>query len=453
MGWLFLLHPRIGLLNRWAELTLGRQTPVLDVATVPGMGIVQGLGLAGLVFVLTATNLRASDASLEEAAMVSGAGPLQTAVRIVLPLSLPALLAAALFSFVVALSVFDVPLVVGLSNRIYVFSTYIYTKTNPTAGLPDYGLSAAFACVMIGLSVGLSMIYSRVLIRARRYQVVSGRGYRPRVIRLGRWTVAGWGLVGIWLLLAEVLPALTLVWSSFQPFLVLPSEEALQTLSLRNYESMPFDFMERGLAHTAVVTIAVPTLAVLASLVMSWATLRSRSRLRLAFDFASFLPFAVPSVIFGYAAIVFSLFLLPPQLSLYGSLPLLIAVMALVQVSFGTRMTTSALVQISTELEDAGYISGATARKVVRRIVLPLLRPTLAFAWVWLAMLAFRELTLPTMLFSPDNFTLSVVIWSRFSTGFIGQASAITVVTMALLLPLVALYWRFASTPDRPLAA
>jgi iron(III) transport system permease protein len=447
IGWTFLLHPRIGVLNRWAMDHLHLEQPPLNVLSVPGMGWIQGLGLAGLVFVLMAASFRSLDFSLEEAALMSGAGLPRTLARVTLPLTLPSLLAAGIFVLVIAISAFDVPLIIGLGNQIYVFSTYLYAKTNPVGGLPDYGLTAAFAAVMLVLAVALGTLYARVLTGARRYEVVTGKGYRPRPYPLGRWKLAAWAFVGAWLLLALGLPLCLMLWASFQPYVRVPSPEALSTLTLDNYASIDPDVLSRGAVNSVLLTLGAPTLAVLMSIAFSWVVLRSRSRLRFVFDYLAFLPQAVPSVIFGFAFLTATLFVFPfnvDALHLYRTTLALVVVMGLIQVAFATRVTNSAVIQISRELEEAGQVSGAGTAEVLRRIVLPLIRPALAFAWIWLAVLTFRELTIPTLLFSPANETLSEIVWQDWSRGLIPQASATTVLVVAILLPLVVAYWRVA---------
>src|SRR6202012_2565201 len=74
MGWLFLLHPRIGLLNQLLISTFHLAGPPLDITGITGMGFVQGLNLAPLAFIMTAAVFRSLDPSLEEAARMHGAG-------------------------------------------------------------------------------------------------------------------------------------------------------------------------------------------------------------------------------------------------------------------------------------------------------------------------------------------------------------------------------------------
>jgi iron(III) transport system permease protein len=171
--------------------------------------------------------------------------------------------------------------------------------------------------------------------------------------------------------------------------------------------------------------------------------LRSRHRFRFVFDYIAFLPLAVPSIVFGLAALVVALFVIRGPIDLYGSLVLLIITSATVQISFGTRFTNAALVQIHPELEEAAQVSGASTFGVLRHVVLPLLLPAILNAWLWLALLSFRELTLATMLFSSENMTLSVAVWNVWSSGKIGTASSVSILMLGLLLPLVIVYWRF----------
>ena len=96
MGWLFVLHPRIGMLNLWLRGVFGLREAPFSIINLAGMGLVQGLGLASVVFVLTAASLRTMDAHLEEAAQMSGARFGASLWRVLLPLAWPGLLASGL---------------------------------------------------------------------------------------------------------------------------------------------------------------------------------------------------------------------------------------------------------------------------------------------------------------------------------------------------------------------
>src|SRR4029078_12099531 len=108
MGWLFLLHPRIGLLNQLFQMIFGVPSP-FSITSILGMGWVQGLNLAPLAFIMTAAVFRSMDPSLEAAAEVHGAGALRVLRRITMRLSWPGIMAASIYVFMTAFAAFDVP--------------------------------------------------------------------------------------------------------------------------------------------------------------------------------------------------------------------------------------------------------------------------------------------------------------------------------------------------------
>lgn len=442
MGWILFAHPRSGLLTRFVQ-DLGVDRAPLDLLTIPAMAWVEGMALAPVVFILTGASLRSMDASLEESAQMCGAGFLTRLRRVTLPLVLPGLLGATIYVLTIALSSFDVPLLIGISNRIFVFSTFLFTRVQRFEGAPAYEVAAAFSFVMIAFGVLLAWLYGRVLVRARYFQVVTGKGYRPRLTPLGRWRLAAWTFLISYVALAVALPLLVLVWTSFLPFPQLPSERAFSLLTIRNYTELNLPLIERAVRSTLLLMLFAPLLALAAALAISWFVLRTRSRLRLAFDFLAFLPHAVPRIVFAFGAVMLTIgtwVRLP--IDLYGSLALLILVMALVQIPFATRLLNASLIQIHGELEEAARIAGAGTLTTLRRVTIPLIRPALMYGWVWLALLAYRDLTLPTMLRSGDNITLSAVFYDNYQTGLLGPLAALVVLMLVVLVPLVGLYWR-----------
>jgi len=123
---------------------------------------------------------------------------------------------------------------------------------------------------------------------------------------------------------------------------------------------------------------------------------------------------------------------------------ILLFVFVIARVSYATRMTNSGLIQIHDELEESAQISGAMIFSTLRYITVPLLAPTLLYAWLWISLLTFRELTLSVILTTPYNMTLPLVIWTTWLGGGLAQASALVVVMLALMIPLIGLYWLVA---------
>ena len=441
MGWLFLIHPRIGLVNAVAIKALGLTVPPFNVASILGMGWVQGLNLAPIGFIMTAAVLRAIDPALEESAQTAGAGFSATLRRVTLPLAWPGILAAGIYIFTIGFAAFDVPAIIGWSNKIFTFSTYLVNELAPADGLPEYGPAAALSTVMIGLAGLLSWWYSRLQRQAHRYQVVTGKGYRPRVLRLGRRALWAWTFLATFFALAKLLPLAVLIWAALLPYFQLPSAEAFASLSLVNFHGIPWDLAIAAARNSLILTVATPTATLALAVAFSWVVLRSNVPGRSLFDFVAFLPHAVPNIVFGVGVLLFVIYAVQRVLPVYGTLWVLLFVFVIVRLSYATRMTNGTLMQVHRDLEEAATVSGVAVGTVLRHILMPLLAPTLVYAWLWTALLTFRELTLAVLLTTRNNLTLPVVVWSIWQDGGFGKSAAITVILMAMMVPLIALYW------------
>ena len=440
MGWLFLMGPRIGLIGRWLHDGFGIEQNAVTIANPLGMGFVQGLLLVPLAFVLVGPPLRAVSGELIEAAEIHGVGAWQRAWRIELPLVAPALVAAAIFCFMVAVASFDVPAIIGMTYRQFTFSTYVYQLLNPQSALPQYGPPAALSLLMMVVAFALTAIYLRAIRRGRAYQVVTGRGYRRTPHRLGRargWVYAGFGG---YFLLTFVLPLLLVIWVALSRYFRPPSLAALKSLSFDNFANAPWPMAWRGLQHTLMLMIGVPIAAVILGFIVSWVVVRSRSRLREAIDVVLFLPHAVPAIVFAVALQTLALFVIGPFVQLAGTVWIIAIVYLMTYLTFAVRSMSVAIVQVGSELEDAAYVAGLGVGGTLRRIFLPLISQAAISAWVWIALLVFRELTMAVVLTTPANLTLPTVIWSTWYTGEMGQATAMSLVFMLLFLPLALVY-------------
>ncbi|HXH64311.1 MAG TPA: ABC transporter permease subunit, partial [Mariprofundaceae bacterium] len=288
----------------------------------------------------------------------------------------------------------------------------------------------------------LSWWYGRLQSQAHRYQVVTGKGYRPRIAPLGRHTAYAWGFLATYFVLSKLVPLLLLIWASLLPYFQLPSKAAFAVLSFGHYFNLPWGLALAGIKNTSILMLLTPTLTLVCAVAFSWVVLRSRLPGRSVFDFIAFLPHAIPNIVFGVAVLLFALYVVRNVVPLFGTVWILLLVFVIARLSYATRMTNSTLIQIHRDLEESATMSGAPTGAVVRHVVVPLLRPTLIYAWLWIALLSFRELTLAVILTTRENITLPVVVWSVWSgSGGLGQAAALTLILIALMIPVIALYW------------
>jgi len=442
MGWTFIAHPRIGFLNRWLVDIFGLASGPINIATPIGMGFVQGLSLAALAFILTAQVFRAMNPTLEEAAKVHGMSLVRTLRHVTLPLALPGILAAVIYITTIGIATFDIPAILGLGNRVYLLSTFIYIKVHPQgSGLPEYGITCAVGTFMVVVAGLFTLWYGQVLRHGHRFQIVTGKGYRPALIELGGWSVVGWGFIGFYAFIAKLLPLLLIAYAAFTPFFAPPSFEMMRQLSLVHFYDMDWELVFRGLLNTAKLMLVVPLLVLLFGFCISWLVVRSRSRARYALEFGAFLPHALPEVILAIGALLLSLFVLRDFLPLYGSVWLIGLVYAVARLAFATRAINASLLQIHSELEEAAFVAGISTIQTAWRVVAPLVLPTLLSVWIWTVLLVYRELTVAVFLTVHDNITLPAVIWSYWYGGAMNKAAAITLLMTLVLTPLILAFW------------
>lgn len=442
LGWLFMFHPRIGSVNLWLmDLFPFFESAPLNIVSIHGMGFISGLGLSSLAFIMLAATFRAMDPALEESAQVHGLGFFQRFWKVTLPLMWPGILAAGIYIATIGLASFDVPAIIGMANRIFTFSTFVFNEADPQEGDPNFSIVGAASVLMILIGLLLSWWYLRVIRQSHRYTVVTGKSYRPRIIPLGKWWIAGWAFIGLKVVLGVIFPFLSLVWASLMPYYQPFSIAALSNVSLDNFRVIPWDLFWLAAKNTAILTLTVPTLLVFIGLAISWVVIRSGTRYAWLYDMVAFLPHAVPNLIFSVALLIVALFWLPDFIPFYNTIYIILVVFVIARISFPTRVYNNALLQIHKELDEAAFVSGLGAFGVLRRILVPLLAPATLYAWIWIALLSYRELTLAAFLTAKDNQTLPTMVLSFVTRGEATVAAALSLILLAFMVPLVVLYF------------
>jgi iron(III) transport system permease protein len=379
------------------------------------------------------------DPSLEEQSAMAGRGIAQTTLRVTLPIMRPALLAALIYFIIVVIESFDIPGLLGFTARVRVLSTAIYWATHSEVGLPDYGLASALGAIILAVALILMWIYHRLTAHQERFATITGKGYRPRQINLHGWKIPAVLLCALYVLLAVILPFLMLLWTSVQPFYSVPSMESLGRVSFDGYRNIWHDgSIVRAVWNTTILALVVGVVTIVLSILVSWFVVRGRRESGALASYlatVSFLPQGVPSIVIGLA-LIFVYIRFP--ISIYGTLWIIALAMTTRYLAFSSRTTTSALIQVHGELEEASQMAGAPWTRTLLRITMPLLAPAMINVFLWVAVHAMQELSMALMLYNPDTVVVSTVIWSMWQNGKTADA-AILGVMLSLLSALLLL--------------
>lgn len=445
MGWILLASPRNGWFNQLLREALGLSTAPFDIYTVGGMVFVEVLALVPSAYLILSSAFRNMDPALEEAAMTCGARLPRMVMRIFIPMLAPALLATGAYLLIVGFLVFDIPGTLGLPVGIFVVSSRIvYLATDQSGGISAYGQIAAIGITFLVLLLALAWGYRRMTRQASRFVTITGKGFRPRELKLGALRPLALALVLLYFFLAVLAPLGMLVWTSLTPYLSPPSWDMLPKLTLRQHLAL-LDNVRLGSATWTslwVSSLSATVVSLLAFLV-AWAVLRGHGMGGKLIDTLSFLPLAIPGTMIGMALIY--VYLTLGFVPIYGTAWILVVAYVTVYLSFTSRTASATLIQVHPELEEAARTCGATPAYSVRRIVLPLMLPALIGAWVWVVAHVMRELSTALLLQGEDNTTAAVLLWSYWSGGEPNKAAAVGVWLVAVMTGVTVIWQRLSA--------
>ena len=431
ISWIWLLAPHGGLVPTTLRGWFGWDLSWLNIYSVPGVIFVLTLFYTPYVYLFVTPPLREMDAAFEDAARVHGASFWYTIRHITLPLVMPALLSSALIVFVTSAGLFDVPLALGAPRGIRFMPTEIYAMVQYPS---DLGKAAAFGLVVLIITIVLTLGQRRYM-AGRRFDTITGKGYRPRLIRLRPWGKAGaLALEAVYIGGGVLLPLIALL-------LVACSRLWTGVFLWRGATSGNFEYVlfKYGLTQTAIanslfLAVTGATIGVALAILQGYFLTRGNPRYRALAETLLALPLGIPGIILGLGFLILAL-----HTPLYSTLTIILIAYIARFLPFATRGVTAMFLAISPELEHSARASGATWTQTMRYIVVPLLKPSLVAAWLMLFVIFIRELGATILLYAQGTETISVamVVLSERSSGYV---AALAVVQLVLLLLAFALF-------------
>ena len=429
-SWIILLSPEIGIINKFLVTALGLKESPFNVYSMLGLIWVEGIDLIPLAFLLMASAFRSMDPSLEEAAMVAGSGPLEILRRITLPMMKPALLSALVLLFIRGIESFETPALLGLRANIFVYTTEIWL--NSTRAPTDYGLSGAYAMVLVVISAVLILFYLRLTAHSERFMTITGKGYRPRLINLGRWKLLTAALSLLVLFLVFVLPMLTITWMSLVPSHLASTLEGFASMSLNAYwDALAFPLTFQGVRNSMILGLTCASGVTLITAVIAYIVVKTKIRGRGMLDFLAFVPYIVPGIIFGLSVLWFYLNVMP---FLYGTLTILFLAYLGKYLPVAMRINVACMAQVHSDLEEAAATCQSSWGKSFVKITLPLIRPGLVAAWIWVFTHSFREIPTAMILAYPGTEPVGIVMFKYWEDSTYQRLASFGVMLFLVLL-------------------
>ena len=431
MAWIFVLSPNIGWGNLVLKSMFGLSEAPLNIYTLGGMVWALASHYFPLAYLSLGPALRVLDVRMEEAALVSGARYWQVVPKITLPLLRPAILSTVLLLFVLGLASYEVPRLIGRPARIDVFTTEIQGATHGAP--PEFGIASALSLTLLAICVIAVFFYRRATRNAEAFATITGKGYMPTRIKLRNWR---WPVaigVGAMFAFSLGLPLITLIWQSFFRNLAQPFIPTAAGATLENYQFILHYPIFIDAVKTSVSLAAMAATVVMAvTFVMAWVALRSAPRFGWVLDALAFTPIAIPHVIVG-ASVLFAYLMLP--IPVYNTIWILLIAYVTMYLPYGMRFSSSGIMQIHRELEEVAEVAGARLSHIFLWILLPLLAPVLLAAWIYVFVLAVRELGASVFLVGPGTHVLGTISLTMWEEG--GSYGAVAALGVIQIIPLV----------------
>ena len=434
VAWTVLLSPRTGLINRTLMDIFSLSEAPFNIYSLWGMVFVESLITTPLAFLIVSASLYSMDPSLEESARVAGSSNLQIAWRITFPIVRPALLSAAMLNFVRAIESFDTPAIIALPARIEVFTTKIYREAIG-AFPPNQNLAATYAVSLLLITMLFVYFYRGLTKRSERYVTVTGRGYRPTIIDLGKWRYLASAVAGVILIMIVVLPFLVMIYVSFITYVHLPGVKTWELLTLDNYVGNLSDTRTyRALQNSLLLAIGGATLCMLLATLTAWVTTKTKTAGRGVIEALTFIPWAFPGTALAIGLLWTYVYV---PLPIYGTLWILLIAYITRFLPYGLRTMTSTIVQLHDDLPQASMVCGAGFLATFRRILLPLLRPGFLAGWIILATIYLREFSTSVFLYSPGAEPLGPLLYHFYVDGNLGPMCALGVIVSVVCVAMI----------------
>lgn len=425
--------------------------------TLPGMVMVMSLHLYPFLYLMLRNTLEQLSGSLDEAAAISGAGPLYRFATVTLRLLLSGFAMGSLLVFVKALSEFGTPITMGrrIGFPVLVTEIFRYTSSWPL----DFGRGARYAVLLLLLCLGAWGLQGGVS-RRNTFHTVGGKGSRPAGRLSTAGTVFGWVYLTVLLAVSVGIPYLSIVLTSL---LRLRSRGiSWENLTTDHYRAVlaPGGLGLQALGSSLRLSLAAATVSALLGTLIALGVQsarrpdrgrRHKSAAALAgvSDALALLPNTVPSIIVVVGLILMWNAVWMP-FRVYNTPAMLVVTYVVLFLPFTVQYVKSSYDGIHPSLRAAGRVCGGSGIYVFARVTLPLVVPGIVAGWIMTFAISFRELVGSLIVRPPSVHTSATFIYAQFEQGSVSQGMAMAVVSVGVTTSILLVARRFDGRPSPP---
>jgi len=435
IAWIQLIGP-YGYVSRLLMGITGSTKPLFNIYGRVGTILVLTIYGYPYVYLNALGGLERMNPELEEAAQISGS-PIFTVMKdITLPLMTPTIVAGSLLAFIYSIANFGIPMVMGFSANYFVLTTKIYDAITGTLGKPNFAIASSLSLVLAVIA-GSVLLLKGVILKGKKYTVLSGKSMQPNIVRLGKYKSLMLGICLFLVFITTIAPLMTILLTA------LTKAYGLAPLpnnwTLKNFYNvlvlMPSS--RRSVRNSFILAMSAATIIAFFGALIAYIIVKTKMRFRNILDFFSNIPYTIPGTVVAIAMILawmkFKIPFTNVGFSLYNTIWILLVAYIARYLAFGVRATSGSLEQVHDSLEEAAFISGANWLQSFKDIIIPLIAPGLFASWFLVFIPSLRELTLSALLYSVKNETIGVVVFNLQEQGSPCDSAALAVIMLAVL--------------------
>ncbi|MDH3444206.1 MAG: ABC transporter permease subunit, partial [Deltaproteobacteria bacterium] len=339
--------------------------------------------------------------------------------------------------FIRSLESLEIEMVLGIPAGIYVVPTKIWDLIHWEP--PLYGRATALCSIFLVFIFALIWLH-RTVLRGKEFTTVTGRSYMVRTFSLGPWRWVSCAFCIGFILIMIMLPLATLVMGTFMEFF--GNFDIEKTWTTHHWRSAFADpVFLRSLKNTLMLGFGGALVGTLLYALISYYIVRTRFPGRTTVDVLSWLPWALPGVLISLALLWTVLGSGGYIKLLYGTVGLLVLAIIIKEMPLGTQIIKASVLQISHELEEASKTSGAAWFTGFRRILLPLLKPTMLAVGIIVFISAARDIPTVIFLATHQSRTLSLLMLDYMAEANMEKAAVLGVFLVALIFAILMIGW------------
>lgn len=401
-----------------------------------GIVFVQTLKLFPLVVIYMNGAFRDIDNSLLEAAESMGCKGVERFRRVLMSLTMPTILAAALLVFMRSFADFGTPVLIGRGYSTFPVLIYnAYLGENGT----DYHFAAAVSVIAV-LVTAVIFLIQRFASNKFKFTISALHPITPKKPK----GISGFLMHAYCYILVGIalLPQIYIVNMSFRNY----KNAILQPgYSLVNYQKAMEKMLTRAVGNTIIVSVAALAIILVIAILIAYLVVRRSNVLTNAVDTISMMPYIMPGSVIGIALVV--AFSRKPVV-LTGGLFIMIVALAIRRMPFTSRSATAAMMKIPITIEEAALSLGASNLETFVKITVPMMTSGIVSGAVLSFVSIITEMSSGVILYNNSTITLTIGTYTSITSGIYGVAAVFATITMLFTVICLLIYLKFTKLED-----